>query len=70
MHFLQVMYNTKEIPLGIYLLLPPQAEPIQSHNGSDMGKGWFANGQPHSVDGSTDSRNNFPFHLFGKPFFS
>ena len=70
MHFLQVMDNTEEVPLGIHLLFASQAEPIQSHDRSDMGKGWFTNGQPHSVDGSADRGIDLPLHLFGKSFLS
>ena len=47
------MYDTVQVPLGIYFSLAAQGESIQTDGVANIGEGRFADGQSHTVDGPT-----------------
>jgi len=63
MDLFQVVDDTKQLPLGVYLGFSLQGKILQPDNPSDMGKGRFADRQSQTINRSTGGLVDLTFHL-------
>ena len=66
MHFLEIVDNAEELPLGIYFLPGTQSETIKLKNRAYMGKGWLGYSQAHGIYGLAGDRIYLAFHFLGE----
>ena len=65
-HLFQVMNNTEQLPLDIYLGSAPQGKTVKPHHPADMGKGRFGNRNPQTVERPANRGVDLALHPVGK----
>ena len=64
------MDNTEQIPPGIHLGFAQYCEAVESHDPADVGKRWFDNGNPQTVQSASGHGVDLSLHLFGEGLFA